>query len=65
MQVPDLSAELAQYEGQDISDAFSKKLDELRASGKLRIPRGGRGGAGRPGGTTTIWDRLRARGQGG
>lgn len=59
---PDLSAELKQYEGPDLAASFEKKLPELRASGKLRLPRRVGANAGENGSRgPTIWDRLRKR----
>ena len=60
-QVPDLSAEIAKVAGQDIGAAFEQKLAELRASGKLRLPRGRVAGAEDPHRGPTVWDRLRTR----
>jgi import inner membrane translocase subunit TIM50 len=59
---PDLSAELKQYEGPDLAASFQKKLPELRASGKLRLPVRVGATAGESGSRgPTIWDRLRKR----
>ena len=57
--VEDLREELETYRGCDIGKEFERRLPELRASGKLRLPRRVGASAAAPRGT--IWERLRAR----
>lgn len=58
----DFSKELKQFDGDDLAASFENKLAELRASGKLRLPRRAGVGSGQQANRgSTIWDRLRKK----